>query len=93
MSADEVEPGQKGVERLRRKNDPVARFLQSKRPAAEDMQRWLSYRTEATLGYNLALASDADEAVLARLRAEAEHAESVLGEHMPCVMAALRNGS
>lgn len=84
--SDTVEPGQKGAARLRQKSDGISKFLQSKRPAEDDIERWVCYRTEATLGFNVALEAGADAEMLERLRVEAECAERLLAVGKPSVL-------
>ena len=74
---ERVRPGEKGVQRLRR-DKRVRRYLQSKRPAPDDLERVTTYRTEACLGANMACEDGADADVLAELVGEYRWALSTL---------------
>ncbi len=63
--------GEKGIAR-QRADRRVKRWLAAKRPVADEVDRLTSYRTEACVGYNGAVAEGALADVVAFL--EAEHA-------------------
>lgn len=84
-AANVVPDGGKGLERQRAKGDPIKPYLQARRPNADD-DRWVSYRTEACVGFNNAQRDGAGADVLARLRAEYDAAVAAIGRISPHVL-------
>ncbi|HZF28064.1 MAG TPA: diguanylate cyclase [Gammaproteobacteria bacterium] len=85
---ESVQPGEKGLKR-QRQDKAVKKWLQAKRPPPSDPERLISYRTEATLGYNLAHKAGAAPDVLDALRRESEWAHEQLAATSPGTLESL----
>ena len=83
---ERVQEGEKGVQR-QRKDKALKKYLLAKRPPVSKPDQVISYRTEATVGYNKAVTDGAPQEILDALRREADWAENFLLEHRPSVRA------
>ena len=88
LPIEHVTPGEKGIGR-KRGNKEVRKYLSTKRPAPTNHDELVMYRTEATLGHNMAVEKGAPANVIAFLRAESEWAHGELANRSPDTLESL----